>query len=74
MTKPLTTGDVARACQVSQATVLNWIRDRGLVAYTTPGGHYRVQVSDLQAFAERYHLPIDWTALGVLRDAKDNEL
>ncbi len=64
MLKPLTTGDVARLCQVSQATVLNWIRDRGLTAYTTPGGHYRVQLTDLQAFAARYGLPIDWTPIG----------
>ncbi len=66
MTKPLTTGDVARLCQVSQATVLNWIRDRGLNAYVTPGGHYRVQVADLQVFATHYRLPVDWGAIGVV--------
>ena len=62
MEKPLTTGEVAHICQVSQATVLNWIRDRGLNAYTTPGGHYRVRPSDLQSFAARYHMPIDLPA------------
>ncbi len=64
MLKPLTTGDIARACQVSQATVINWIRDRGLNAYTTPGGHFRVQVTDLKTFAEQYRMPIDWQAIG----------
>jgi two-component system, OmpR family, response regulator VicR len=59
MEKPLTTGEIARICQVSQATVLNWIRDRGLVAYTTPGGHYRVLPADLQEFATRYRMPIE---------------
>ena len=59
MEKPLTTGEIARICQVSQATVLNWIRDRGLVAYTTPGGHYRVLPADLQEFAARYRMPIE---------------
>ncbi len=59
MEKPLTTGDVARICQVSQATVLNWIRDRGLLAFTTPGGHYRVLPADLQEFAGRYQMPIE---------------
>ena len=58
--RPLTTGDVARICQVSQATILNWIRDRGLMAYTTPGGHYRIQLDDLQAFAARYNMPLQW--------------
>jgi excisionase family DNA binding protein len=61
MEKPLTTGDIARICHVSQATVLNWIRDRGLVAYTTPGGHYRVRPVELQEFAARYHMPIELT-------------
>jgi excisionase family DNA binding protein len=59
MDKPLTTGEIARICQVSQATVLNWIRDRGLKAYATPGGHYRVLPADLRAFAEQYNMPID---------------
>jgi len=59
MEKPLTTGEIARICQVSQATVLNWIRDRGLNAYATPGGHYRVFPSELREFAARYQMPID---------------
>lgn len=62
MEKPLTTGEIAQICQVSQATVLNWIRDRGLKAYATPGGHYRVLPSDLRSFAVQYHMPIDLPA------------
>lgn len=68
MLKPLTTGEVARACQVSQATVINWIRDRGLMAFTTPGGHFRVLVDDLQNFASQYRMPIDWQAIGLSTD------
>ncbi len=68
MTKSLTTGDVARACQVSQATVVNWIHGRGLPAYTTPGGHYRIQAVDLHQFAAQYHMPIDWQTIGVQPD------
>src|SRR5512138_1031670 len=59
MEKPLTTGEIARICQVSQATVLNWIRDRGLNAFATPGGHYRVFPSELADFAARYQMPIE---------------
>ena len=59
MEKPLTTGEIARICQVSQATVLNWIHDRGLIAFTTAGGHHRVLPADLQEFAARYRMPID---------------
>ncbi len=63
MEKPLTTGEIAQICRVSQATVLNWIRDRGLKAFATPGGHYRVLPSELREFAERYHMPIDLPSL-----------
>jgi excisionase family DNA binding protein len=64
MEKPLTTGEIARICQVSQATVLNWIRDRGLRAYATPGGHYRVLPSQLREFAARYQMPIELPGAG----------
>ncbi len=60
LSKPLTTGEVARICQVSQATILNWIRLRGLSAYTTAGGHYRVRPTDLQDFAARHGMQLDW--------------
>ena len=61
MDKSLTTGQIARIFQVSPATVLNWIRDRGLNAYVTPGGHYRVRPADLESFALRYRMPLDWS-------------
>jgi excisionase family DNA binding protein len=62
MEKPLTTSEIARICQVSPATVLNWIHNRGLVAFTLPGGHYRVLPADLQEFAARYRMPIELAA------------
>ena len=61
-TTPLTTGQVARHCQVSQATIINWIKEGKLKAYTTPGGHYRVLPPDLVSFLDTYHMPVD-TAL-----------
>jgi excisionase family DNA binding protein len=57
--QPLTTGEVAKYCHVSQATIINWIRDGKLEAYTTPGGHYRVPQSDLVSFLNTYKMPID---------------
>lgn len=55
---PLTTGQAAQHCHVSQATIVNWIRDGKLRAYTTPGGHHRIRRSDLVAFLERHGMPI----------------
>ncbi len=60
LSRSLTTGEAARVCQVSQATILNWIRVRGLSAHTTAGGHYRVRPTDLQDFAVRYGMQLDW--------------
>lgn len=57
--RPLTTSDVARYCHVSRFTVSKWIRKGKLEAYQTPGGHYRVPLSDFRAFLKRYKMPIE---------------
>lgn len=56
---PLTTGQAAEYCHVSQATIVNWINDRQLKAYTTPGGHRRVPRSELVSFLEAHGMPVD---------------
>lgn len=55
----LTSGQAAEYCRVSQATILNWIKEGKLRAYTTPGGHYRILQGDLVAFLEAYEMPVD---------------
>jgi len=54
----LTTGDVARYCQVSPVTVFRWVKNGKLKAYTTPGGHYRIRKGDFRAFLEQSGMPI----------------
>jgi excisionase family DNA binding protein len=44
--KSLSTGDIARYCQVTPATVVNWIKANKLDVYTTPGGQYRMEVEE----------------------------
>ena len=56
---PLTTGQAARYCHVSQATIINWIKKGKLRAYATPGGHYRILLPDFLSFLEMYHMPVD---------------
>ena len=53
----LTTGDVARHCQVSSETVSNWIRTGKLEAYATPGNHRRVRLEDFTAFLAFHDMP-----------------
>jgi excisionase family DNA binding protein len=57
--RPLTTGQAAEYCHVSQATIINWIKKGSLKAYTTPGGHHRILLPDFLAFLKRYSIPVD---------------
>ena len=57
--KPLTTRDVAEYCHVTPVGVQQWIKAGKLKAYTTPGGHYRIQKRDFKKFLEKYGMPID---------------
>ena len=56
---PLTTGEAAKYCHVSQATIVNWIKLGKLSAYSTPGGHYRILLTDFLLFLERHGMPVD---------------
>jgi excisionase family DNA binding protein len=56
--KSLSTGDIARYCQVTPATVVNWIKAGKLEVYTTPGGQYRMEVGDFVEFLRENRLPI----------------
>lgn len=55
----LTTGFIANYCQVSKTTVLQWIRDNRLRAYSLPSGHYRVSKEDFRDFLEQNDMPIN---------------
>ena len=55
--RPLTTGDVARHCYVTNVAVLKWIRSGKLKAYRTPGGHCRIKREDFRAFLDNHGMP-----------------
>jgi len=55
----LTTGEIAEYCQVSRVTVFQWIKKHQIPAFSTPGRHYRVKLSDFRRFLEEYHMPVD---------------
>lgn len=54
----LTTFEIARLCQVNPTTVQNWIKEKKLRAFTTPGGHRRVSAEDLVSFMKHHRMPI----------------
>lgn len=56
--KSLSTGDIARHCQVTPATVVNWIKAGKLKVYTTPGGQYRMDVEEFLKFLDHNKFPV----------------
>jgi excisionase family DNA binding protein len=63
--KPLSVGQVAEICKVSNKTVLNWIYNGALKAFTTYGGHYRLWPSNVRKFLEetRMDVPFEFTEM-----------
>jgi excisionase family DNA binding protein len=51
-----TTNDIAKMCNVTRQTVINWIKNGKLRANLTPGGHRRVLREDLVPFFESNQL------------------
>lgn len=56
--KYYTTHEVSKFCNVYPTTVINWIEERILPAFTTPGGHRRVKREDLLALMKKNNMPI----------------
>ena len=56
MSRPITTGEIARRLGVSLPTVKKWIREGRLEAFRTPGGHHRIPAPAFHAFATRMGL------------------
>lgn len=54
----LTTGEIARYCDVSTNAVKKWIRSSRLKAFRTPGGHFRVDSRDFKEFLVRHQMPV----------------
>ncbi len=53
-----TTGDVARVCQVTRRTVIQWIDSGKLQGYRIPGSkHRRVSRSSLRQFLRAHRIP-----------------
>lgn len=56
--RPLTTGEIAQHCHVTDRAVLKWIDEGKLRAYRTPGNHSRISVADFLQFLKAYNMPI----------------
>jgi len=56
MKSVLSTYQVANLCNVHLTTVINWVNEGVLPAYTTPGGHRRIKKEDFLEFAKKYQV------------------
>src|SRR5438876_6141459 len=52
-----TTHDISQLLQVNPRSVINWIEQKLLPSYRTPGGHRRVRRDDLLAFLRKHQIP-----------------
>jgi len=53
-----TTHQASKFCAVYPTTVINWIKEGKLPAYTTPGGHRRIKRDDLLTLMKKNGMPI----------------
>jgi excisionase family DNA binding protein len=59
MKKSLTSGEIAKYCEVSLRTAIRWIEKGHLKAYKLPGrGDNRVKVTDFLKFLKKHDMPI----------------
>lgn len=54
----LSTGQLARLCNVTKHTILAAIDDGVVRASRTPGGHNRIHVNDAKRFMEKHGVPV----------------
>ncbi len=54
--KAYTTFEAAKICHVTHHSIKNWIKQDLIKASRTPGGHYRILESDLDAFREKFDM------------------
>lgn len=68
--RDLTTGDIGKLYRVTTTTIINWITKGMLRAYQTAGGHYRISLKALRAFADNHTPPINLDFFLLTRDER----
>jgi len=54
----LTTFEISQICEVNPTTIQNWIKEKKLRAFITPGGHRRVRREDFISFMKEFGMPL----------------
>lgn len=53
-----TTHEASKLCKVYPSTIINWIKEGLLPAYSTAGGHRRIKRDDLINFMKLHNMPL----------------
>ena len=62
--KVYSVNDVAKMCHVSNESIRRWVRKHGLHAYNTTGGlAIKIVGKDLEAFAGKLNVFVEWDAV-----------
>jgi excisionase family DNA binding protein len=56
--KTYTTFQTAEICGVQPSSIIQWVKQKKMKAFVTPGGHRRIKQSDLLEFLKQYNFPI----------------
>lgn len=56
--KSYTTHQISKFCDVYPTTVIKWIKEGMLPAFTTPGGHRRIKKEDILKLMKKNNMPI----------------
>ncbi len=66
--------EVANICGVVNQTAINWIKNKHLKAFTTPGGQYRIYAEDLLAFLDGRGMRIPEELLELQRQQENSKV
>ena len=70
----LTTGDIAKICNVAARTVSKWVDNGTLIGYRIPGSKdRRVPISTFETFLHEQKMDIDLTIMEKLKKFKEGE-
>jgi excisionase family DNA binding protein len=62
-----TTHQVAKLIGCHHTSVINWVKQKRLKAFTTPGGHRRICKKNLLAFIKKYNMRVNAQAVEVTK-------
>ena len=60
MDRTYTTAEAGKILNCNPTSIINWIGQGKLNCYRTPGGHRRIQHTDLVNFATKYNMPANF--------------